>query len=147
MRSLLNYSEHCRSEASARQQSRVFALLNRPLENIVLHAFSIRFSRAFFYLFEMMTPSVNSFLYVYILYHRNSLNSAMLDIDHVKELYVNMCTEKDVLEKKLTEDKAVLSLKLQEVKVKLQGSYRQGEDSDKVCVYRQGEDSDKVCVL
>jgi hypothetical protein len=30
MRSLLNYSEHCRSEASARKQSRVLALLNRP---------------------------------------------------------------------------------------------------------------------
>jgi hypothetical protein len=31
MRSLLNYSEHCCSEAIAREQSRVIALLNRPL--------------------------------------------------------------------------------------------------------------------
>jgi hypothetical protein len=31
VRSLLNYSEHCRLEASAREQSRVLALLNRPL--------------------------------------------------------------------------------------------------------------------
>jgi hypothetical protein len=30
MCSLLNYSEHCRLEASAREQSRVPALLNRP---------------------------------------------------------------------------------------------------------------------
>jgi hypothetical protein len=31
MHSLLNYGENCRSEASAREQSRVLALLNRPL--------------------------------------------------------------------------------------------------------------------
>jgi hypothetical protein len=31
MRSLLNYSEHCRSETSARERLRVLALLNRPL--------------------------------------------------------------------------------------------------------------------
>jgi hypothetical protein len=31
MRSLLSYSEHCRLAASAREQSRVLALLNRPL--------------------------------------------------------------------------------------------------------------------
>jgi hypothetical protein len=31
MRTLLNYGEHCSSEASAREQSRVLALLNRPL--------------------------------------------------------------------------------------------------------------------
>jgi hypothetical protein len=30
MRSFLNYSEHCRLEASAREQSRVLGLLNRP---------------------------------------------------------------------------------------------------------------------
>jgi hypothetical protein len=30
IRSLLNYSEHCRLKASAREQSRVLVLLNRP---------------------------------------------------------------------------------------------------------------------
>jgi hypothetical protein len=30
MRLLLNYSEHCRFGVSAREQSRVLALLNRP---------------------------------------------------------------------------------------------------------------------
>jgi hypothetical protein len=34
MCSLLNYSEHCRSEASAREQSRLLALLNRPLVRV-----------------------------------------------------------------------------------------------------------------
>jgi hypothetical protein len=38
MRSLLNYSEQCRLEASAREQSRVLALLNRPLNSHALDA-------------------------------------------------------------------------------------------------------------
>jgi hypothetical protein len=34
MRLFLNYGEHCRSEASPREQSRVLALLNRPLQSV-----------------------------------------------------------------------------------------------------------------
>jgi hypothetical protein len=38
MRLFPNYNEHCRSEASAHQQSRVLALLNRPQgANEVVH--------------------------------------------------------------------------------------------------------------
>jgi hypothetical protein len=39
MRSLLKYSENCRLEASAREQSRVLALLNRPLISVFLVSF------------------------------------------------------------------------------------------------------------
>ncbi|XP_048749329.2 centrosomal protein of 152 kDa-like isoform X2 [Ostrea edulis] len=51
---------------------------------------------------------------------RNELNSAMREVDQVKELYVKVCSDKDVLEEKLREEnEAVVSQKLQELKEEL----------------------------
>lgn len=50
------------------------------------------------------------------LYFRNELNSAMKEVDQVKELYVKVCSEKDLLEERLKEEgETAVSKKLQEV--------------------------------
>lgn len=52
----------------------------------------------------------------FCLYFRNELNSAMKEVDQVKELYVKVCSEKDLLEERLKEEgETAVSKKLQEV--------------------------------
>lgn len=50
------------------------------------------------------------------MYFRNELNSAMKEVDQVKELYVKVCAEKDLLEERMKEEgETAVSNKLQEV--------------------------------
>ena len=46
------------------------------------------------------------------------MNSALKELDQVKELYVKVCSEKDLLEEKMKgENETVMSTKIQEVRV------------------------------
>ena len=46
------------------------------------------------------------------------MTSALKELDQVKELYVKVCSEKDLLEEKMKEEnETVMSTKIQEVRV------------------------------